>query len=234
MDAALEVGGRPRGLRVKPSPRDRIPCVVASSFSRACSSPPSRRHACRPTRRLRPAGRPAPAALTDPTAASASASSASAARPRSRRSFATRRSLSRFRASATVGPLGGTLSLPGAGLLVVVPPLALSSRQTITVTAVAGSNVAYEFAPHGLKFNLPLVVTQNLGVTQAGANGLVNPLSLFARLLPRLDQADVDHGIAERQRQPVEPGRDVHGLALLGVHPGERTRLVDLDALGER
>ena len=87
-------------------------------------------------------------------------------------------------ASARVGPLGGTLAIPGAGLLVVVPPLALSSEQTITVTAVAGSNVAYEFAPHGLKFNLPLVVTQNLSVTQASRNGLVNPLSLFAGYYP--------------------------------------------------
>jgi hypothetical protein len=86
--------------------------------------------------------------------------------------------------SAVMGPLGGTLSLPSAGLLVVVPPLALSSRQTITVTAVAGSNVAYEFAPHGLKFNVPLVVTQNLAVTQAGNNGLVSPLSLFAGYFP--------------------------------------------------
>jgi hypothetical protein len=87
-------------------------------------------------------------------------------------------------ASATVGPLGGTLAIPGAGLLVVVPPLALSSRQQITVTAVAGSSVAYEFAPHGLKFSLPLVVTQSLVGTQAGANGLVNPLSLFAGYYP--------------------------------------------------
>jgi hypothetical protein len=86
--------------------------------------------------------------------------------------------------SATFGPLGGTLGIPSAGLLVVVPPLALSSRQTITVTAVAGSKVAYEFAPHGLKFNLPLVVTQNLGNTEAGANGSVNPLSLFAGYYP--------------------------------------------------
>jgi hypothetical protein len=86
--------------------------------------------------------------------------------------------------SATVGLLGGTLSLPSAGLLVVVPPLALSSSQTITVTAVAGSNVAYEFAPHGLKFNVPLVVTQDLSVTQASRNGLVNPLSLFAGYFP--------------------------------------------------
>jgi len=87
-------------------------------------------------------------------------------------------------ASAVVGPLGGTLSLPSAGLLVVVPPLALPSEQKITVTAVAGSNVAYEFAPHGLKFNLPLVVTQNLSGTQASRNGLVNPLSLFAGYYP--------------------------------------------------
>lgn len=87
-------------------------------------------------------------------------------------------------ASAKVGPLGGTLSIPGAGLLVVVPPLALSSTQTITVTAVAGSNVAYEFAPHGLKFNVPLVVTQDLSGTQAGKGGLVNPLSLFAGYYP--------------------------------------------------
>ncbi len=87
-------------------------------------------------------------------------------------------------ASATVGPLGGTLSIPGAGVLVVVPPLALSSRQQITVTAVAGSSVAYEFAPHGLKFNVPLVVTQDLTGTQARANGLVSPLSLFAGYYP--------------------------------------------------
>jgi hypothetical protein len=87
-------------------------------------------------------------------------------------------------ASANVGPLGGMLAIPGAGVLVVVPPLALSSEQKITITAVAGSNVAYEFAPHGLKFNLPLIVTQDLSGTQAGRNGLVNPLSLFAGYYP--------------------------------------------------
>jgi hypothetical protein len=87
-------------------------------------------------------------------------------------------------ASATVGPLGGAISLPGAGMLVVIPPLAVSSTQKITVTAVAGSSVAYEFAPQGLKFNLPLVVTQSLSGTNAGKNGSVNPLSLFAGYFP--------------------------------------------------
>lgn len=68
-------------------------------------------------------------------------------------------------ASANIGILGGVVSLPGAGLTVVVPPLALLSPTTITVNALAGSNVAYEFSPHGLKFALPLVVTQELNVT---------------------------------------------------------------------
>lgn len=87
-------------------------------------------------------------------------------------------------ASAKIGPLGGSLAIPGAGILVVVPPLAVSTTQKITVTAVAGSDVAYEFAPHGLKFNLPLVVTQNLSGTDASTNGSVDPLSLFAGYYP--------------------------------------------------
>src|SRR5579872_342887 len=64
--------------------------------------------------------------------------------------------------SKNIGILGGTLSIPQAGLTVVVPPLALSSTKTISITAVAGSTVAYEFSPAGTKFLLPLVATQSL------------------------------------------------------------------------
>ena len=87
-------------------------------------------------------------------------------------------------ASANIGPLGGTLAIPGAGILVVIPPLAVPKAQKITVTATAGSNVAYEFAPHGLKFNLPLVVTQNLSGTDASKTGSIDPLTLFAGYYP--------------------------------------------------
>jgi hypothetical protein len=80
--------------------------------------------------------------------------------------------------SAKIGVLGGVLSLPGAGLTVVVPPLALLSPTTITVNALAGANVAYEFSPHGLKFALPLVVTQNLKGTRATPELLSLGLSL--------------------------------------------------------
>ena len=87
-------------------------------------------------------------------------------------------------ASAYIGALGGRLAIPGAGITVVVPPLALTSTKLVTVTALAGSNVAYSFEPHGTKFLVPLVVTQDLSGTQAQAGGLINPLSLFVGYFP--------------------------------------------------
>ncbi len=86
--------------------------------------------------------------------------------------------------SARIGPLGGVLALPGAGITVIVPPLAVTSPTTISVTARAGSAVAYDFAPHGIKFNLPLVVTQSLAQTSAHTGGTINPLSLFVGYYP--------------------------------------------------
>lgn len=85
--------------------------------------------------------------------------------------------------SRRIGVLGGTIVVPGAGLTIVVPPLAVASNTTFTVTALAGSAVAYEFGPHG-RFNVPLVVTQDLRGTDAAAGGLVNPLSLQLGYFP--------------------------------------------------
>jgi hypothetical protein len=80
--------------------------------------------------------------------------------------------------SKNIGILGGTISIPQAGLSVVVPPLAVTSTKTFKITALAGSNVAYTFEPHGTKFLTPLVATQSLVNTQARNGGLVNALSL--------------------------------------------------------
>ena len=87
-------------------------------------------------------------------------------------------------ASAVFGAFGGTLVVPGTGLKVVVPPLAILSPTRITVTAVAGSQVAYEFEPHGIQFVTPLVVTQNLSGTSAYNAGLLQPVNAgyFANL----------------------------------------------------
>ena len=87
-------------------------------------------------------------------------------------------------ASAVFGLFGGTLTVPGTGLRVVVPPFAVTSPTRITVTAVAGSQVAYEFEPHGIHFVTPLVVTQNLSGTSAYNAGLLQPVQAgyFANL----------------------------------------------------
>jgi hypothetical protein len=90
---------------------------------------------------------------------------------------------SNLTASATIGALGGILSIPAAGITVVVPPAAVLSPIKMSVTALAGSNVAYEFQPHGTKFLVPLVVTQNLVNTQA-ATGLVSVNQLFVGYFP--------------------------------------------------
>jgi hypothetical protein len=76
-------------------------------------------------------------------------------------------------ASAVIGVFGGQLTIPGAGLRVVIPALALTTPTRITVTAVPGSQVAYEFQPHGIRFLVPLLVTQNLVGTSAENGGIL-------------------------------------------------------------
>lgn len=66
-----------------------------------------------------------------------------------------------------IGPEGGTLAIPQAGVTVTVPRGALTATTTITMTARAGSLVAYDFAPHGVVFARPLVFSQQLRGTNA-------------------------------------------------------------------
>jgi hypothetical protein len=67
----------------------------------------------------------------------------------------------------TIGLYGGVLAIPQAGVTVVIPYGALTQPTTITMTARAGSLVAYDFAPHGITFARPLVFTQRLSGTNA-------------------------------------------------------------------
>jgi hypothetical protein len=77
-------------------------------------------------------------------------------------------------ASAVIGFFGGQISLPSLGLTVTVPALAVTSPTTITVTAVPGTVVAYEFEPHGIQFNVPVIVSQSLSGTSASqSNGII-------------------------------------------------------------
>jgi hypothetical protein len=63
--------------------------------------------------------------------------------------------------SEVIGPLGGHLEIPEAGLRVEVPRGAVSEPTTFTATALAGDMVAYEFGPHGTNFPVPLLVLQS-------------------------------------------------------------------------
>jgi hypothetical protein len=64
--------------------------------------------------------------------------------------------------SAVMGPDGGTISIPDAGLTLVVPPGAVTASTNFKATALAGRLVAYEFEPAGTKFPVPLQFTQDL------------------------------------------------------------------------
>lgn len=61
---------------------------------------------------------------------------------------------------------GGSLRLPETGLTLTIPAGAIPrDTMTITVTALAGKAVAYEFEPHGTQFSKPLTFTQDLELT---------------------------------------------------------------------
>jgi hypothetical protein len=77
--------------------------------------------------------------------------------------------------SAVIGKKGGTISIPEAGLTLVVPAGAVSSDVRFTATALAGRLVAYDFQPHGTKFAVPLQFSQDLRKTSLLA-ALTSPL----------------------------------------------------------
>jgi len=78
-------------------------------------------------------------------------------------------------ASASIGPKGGVLRLPSAGLTVVVPAGALSKVTTLSVSPRAGNALGYDFQPHGTQFAVALRVTQDLSsmsLSSASLSGL--------------------------------------------------------------
>jgi hypothetical protein len=64
--------------------------------------------------------------------------------------------------TATITPEGGFLSFPEAGLLLYFPKGAVSETIQVTATALKGNRVAYDFQPHGITFNTPIYVAQEL------------------------------------------------------------------------
>jgi hypothetical protein len=71
------------------------------------------------------------------------------------------------KASAVIGPRGGTLSLRGLNTVFTVPAGALTAPTTITVTALAGRRVVFTMTPHGTQFAKPAILTMSLKNTNA-------------------------------------------------------------------
>lgn len=66
------------------------------------------------------------------------------------------------RESDFIGRAGGRIELDDAGLTIYFPRGAVPFRTLITVVAPAGNLLGYEFHPHGLVFQKPVFVIQDL------------------------------------------------------------------------
>jgi hypothetical protein len=60
---------------------------------------------------------------------------------------------------------GGEIEIPAADFELQIPPGALAAPLTITVTALAGAAIAYDFEPHDATFAAPLTFVQRLNHT---------------------------------------------------------------------
>ena len=77
-------------------------------------------------------------------------------------------------ASAVIGPNGGTIEVKATGIKVVFPTKALRLSTRITVTALAGKAVAYDFQPHGIRFAAPVRLEQDLARVRLDERNLGN------------------------------------------------------------
>ena len=91
--------------------------------------------------------------------------------------------------SALIGPQGGIIKIKETGLTVQFPARALDQEVQITVTAKAGDMLAYEFQPHGLKFNANVKITQKLDKIHASSS-LANAFVGYYADPSALDQAN--------------------------------------------
>lgn len=79
---------------------------------------------------------------------------------------ALRSSHSRKRATSVskrIGPRGGVIELRNLGVRIYFPRGALSERTRVTVRALGGSVVGFEFGPHGLIFDVPVEIRIDQG-----------------------------------------------------------------------
>ncbi|MEP6731703.1 MAG: hypothetical protein ABJE10_13730 [bacterium] len=95
-------------------------------------------------------------------------------------------------ACAVVSPLhGATISLKKSGLKVTFDQGAVSASTNICIVAPAGDLLTYNFLPHGLQFNSSIKVEQDLKLTNAHNNHLIQAALVGGYLANGID-TDVD------------------------------------------
>lgn len=67
--------------------------------------------------------------------------------------------------SGRIGPMGGSLSIPGSNFVIFFSEGALASDTTITIVSKESPWVTYDMLPHGLHFAKPVYVLQGLDNT---------------------------------------------------------------------
>jgi hypothetical protein len=78
-------------------------------------------------------------------------------------------------AFARIDARGGRITLKNAGLTLIVPPGAVARPTLFRATAIRGDMIAYDFAPHGTRFRVPLVVEQSVRQTDWAKDGTWKP-----------------------------------------------------------
>ena len=67
--------------------------------------------------------------------------------------------------SGRIGPMGGSLAIPGANFVIIFSQGALATDTTITIVSKESPWVTYDMLPHGLHFARPVYVMQGLDKT---------------------------------------------------------------------
>ena len=130
------------------------------------------------------------------------------------------------------------MTIPGAGATLTFAPGAVSSPTVITFTAMKGKDIAYGFAPHGLVFNAPVTIVQDMRATSlktsydsaSVVHGAYIPNG--AADIDQTDKRDRDglvrrvDGLLHRRRHGCDPSQHLalRHPALLRLHPQRRRR----------
>jgi hypothetical protein len=107
---------------------------------------------------------------------------------------------SQVQVSKTIGPSGGTISIPATGLTISFPAGAVDAPITITITADE-QYVAYKMAPAGTTFLKDVTVTQSLATTEFSGRRLRSPL--FAAYIAN-DKLQLSGNVRVDELQPSQ------------------------------